>query len=84
MAERGVPGTGLIEVRRALLRWQLHRRVKDGGFPLVRFAHAIRFLPLPDKARFGKKKGQPVSGFRLPDGLVYCTASQVVDYHWSG
>ena len=29
----------LLEVRCALLGWQFHRRVKDGGFPLVRFAH---------------------------------------------
>ena len=58
LAERGVPATGVIEVRRALLGWQFHRRVKDGGFPLVGFAHETTVLRLPDKARFGKKKGQ--------------------------
>jgi hypothetical protein len=45
-------------VRRALRGWQFHCRIKDRGFPLVGLAHELSVLRLPDKARFGKKKGQ--------------------------
>jgi len=41
LAERGVAATGLVEIRRTLPGWQFQRRVKDGLFPLVRFAHGM-------------------------------------------
>ena len=63
LAKRSVAATGLIEVRCSLLGWQFHRRIKDGGFPLVRFAHGTIALRLPHKARFGKKKGQAIYDF---------------------
>jgi hypothetical protein len=59
-AERGIAVTSVIEVRCTLLGRQFHRRIKDGGFPLVRVAHGNTILRLPHKARFGKKTGQAI------------------------
>jgi len=58
LAQRRVAAAGLIEVRRALLGRQIHRRVEQGGFPLVGFArgHGMTILRLP-QSEIREEKG---------------------------
>jgi hypothetical protein len=39
LAKRRIAATDLVEVGCALFAWQFHRRIKEGGFPLVGLAH---------------------------------------------